>query len=445
VIEGIVSRPNIRLSKAADALRAEDGSIYGDGAVLRGVLAGRRDKIRVVDLFAGAGGFSTGFVATKSHDVKYKLVCAAEYNPAYNRTLNANHSYLSAALGETWEKDFEPIDLLTRRGRDYVADAVRRARGVDLLIGGPPCQGFSQANRNSWSPENPNNKLVDIFMRFALEHHPKAILMENVQGIMWTARSSKGKRSSTPAAAYISERLSNAGYNIYTTILDAVWYGVPQHRNRFFLLAIRNDLGYGPESFGEWGPFPRPTHGPGLSRNYVTVREAIADLPRIANGESRNRQRYAAPIMNGNAFLRTMRRFAPKDFIEGHIVTNQADYVIERYKRVPPGGNWQDIRRMLRHYSRIENTHSNIYRRLMWDSPAVTIGHYRKSMLIHPSQNRGLSLREACRLQALPDWFVLHGSPAGSTIDSLDGKQQQLANAVSYAMTASVAQFLIDL
>ena len=232
---------------------------------------------------------------------------------------------------------------------------------------------------------------------------------------------------------------------IYTAVLDAVWYGVPQHRNRFFLLAIRNDLGYRPDTFGDWGPFPAPTHGPGMKRPYVTVRDAIQDLPRIRNGESRIKQRYLASRPDADSFLGMMRRLAPEDFIEGHVVTNQADYVIERYKRVPPGGNWRAIRHMLTNYSRIENTHSNIYRRLLWDSPAVTIGHYRKSMLIHPSQNRGLSLREACRLQSLPDWFTFHGSPPGASSDSLDGKQQQLANAVSFALTASVARYLLKL
>lgn len=424
-------------------MRAEKDALRIDHRIFRGVLSDRRNAIRVVDLFAGAGGLSTGFVASRSRNTKFRVICAAEFNPTYNKSLNKNHAFICNAFGEDCHP-FEPVDLLTSAGRSYVADAVRRARGVDLLIGGPPCQGFSVANRSSRSPENPNNKLADIFMRFALEHRPKAVLMENVQGIMWTARGSEGKKATMSVATHIANRLERAGYLIYTTILDAVWYGVPQHRNRFFLLALRNDLGYAFDDFGDWGPFPPPTHGPGLSQAYVTVRDAIADLPRVRNGESRPVQDYKEPRISSE-FLKRMRRFALPDAIEGHVVTRQADYVIERYRHVPPGGNWQDIRSMLRTYSRLENTHSNIYRRLAWDSPAVTIGHYRKGMLIHPSQDRGLSLREASRLQSLPDWFSFDGTTSIGNRESLDFKQQQLANAVSYEMTASVARHLLDL
>jgi len=304
------------------------------------------------------------------------------------------------------------------------------------------------ANRNSWNPTNPNNKLVEIFLSFALEHRPKAVLMENVQGIMWTARASKPKTRAlgTAVAEYIATRLSSAGYVLFSTVLDAAWYGVPQHRNRFFLFALRSDLGYAEETFGPWGPFPFPTHGPGMHVPFVTVREAIADLPQVGNGESRYEQHYELPanLVAHNSFLRSVRHLAPRSTIEGHVVTNQADYVIERYKNVPPGGNWQSIRGMLNNYSRLENTHSNIYRRLAWDHPAVTIGHYRKSMLIHPSQNRGLSLREAARLQSFPDWFLFHGSERDDQRISLDKKQQQLANAVSYNMTRSVARHILE-
>jgi DNA (cytosine-5)-methyltransferase 1 len=447
--DGAFYRPNIRISAAADLMRAEsDFPEFDEAPDFRGALAGRRDSIRVVDLFAGAGGLSTGFVATRSRDARYKIIYAAERNRVYNRSLNANHSYIANVLGDPESKPFEPTNLTSAKGRADVADAVRRARGVDLLIGGPPCQGFSQSNRNSWSPDNPNNQLVEVFVRFAAEHQPKVVLMENVQGIMWTPRKSVAKARGTgkPVVEYIARRLRRAGYLLFSTVLDAAWYGVPQHRNRFFLVAIRADLGYDEDSFGEWGPFPTPTHGPGLLP-FVTVKDAISDLPRVRNGESRYEQRYS-PRPGGtgeNAFLRSVRRYAPRTVIEGHVVTDQAPYVIERYREVPPGGNWQSIRRMMKNYSSIENTHSNIYRRLTWNAPAVTIGHYRKSMLIHPSQSRGLSLREASRLQSLPDWFRFHGSENEHAPESLSQKQQQLANAVSYAMTKSFANFLLNL
>jgi len=95
-------------------------------------------------------------------------------------------------------------------------------------------------------------------------------------------------------------------------------------------------------------------------------------------------------------------------------------------------------------YADVQRTHSNIYKRLGWDEPSITIGHYRKSMLIHPSQHRGLSLREAARLQSFPDWFRFAGSPNGGQA-GLMHKQQQLANAVCPRVTAAVADFILKL
>ncbi len=274
---------------------------------------------------------------------------------------------------------------------------------VDLVIGGTPCQGFSTSNRSFWNSKNRYNQLVEDFISSALGLKPKVILLENVQGILWTPRSNQGKEGKVKVADYISSKLKKAGYVLFPRVLDAAWYGVPQHRKRFFLLALHKDLGYTADFFGEWGPFPLPTHSPMGQHNYVTVREAIADLPKVGNGESRIIQEYDEPTkkqLKSNPFLRQIREMTSKKKIEGHIVSRQADYVIERYKQIPVGGNWRDIRHMMNNYSDIEKTHSNIYRRLKWDEPSITIGNYRKSMIVHPEQYRGLSLREhmACSL-----------------------------------------------
>ena len=93
-------------------------------------------------------------------------------------------------------------------------------------------------------------------------------------------------------------------------------------------------------------------------------------------------------------------------------------------------------------YSSIQRTHSNIYRRLVWDEPAITIGHYRKSMIVHPDQNRGLSVREAARLQSFPDWYRFAGALNGKQ-GGLMHKQQQLANAVCPLVTKAVAEFVL--
>jgi site-specific DNA-cytosine methylase len=237
-----------------------------------------------------------------------------------------------------------------------------------------------------------------------------------------------------------------AGYEVFPKLLDAVWYGVPQYRSRLFLLGLRSDLGYRRTDFGDWGPFPLPSHGPGCSRSYVTVREAIADLPPIGNGDDVDERRYREPStseLRSKPFLASMRSGAPRGVILDHVTSKHAEYVIDRYRRIPEGGNWRDIADALTNYADVERTHSNIYRRLKWDEPSITIGHYRKSMLVHPTQHRGLSLREASRLQSFPDWFRFWGS--GSERSGIVHKQQQLANAVCPLVTKALAEFILGL
>src|SRR5262249_14240992 len=157
-------------------------------------------------------------------------------------------------------------------------------------------------------------------------------------------------------------------------------------------------------------------HGPAGRLPYVTVLEAIGDLPRLGNGDAAARDGYDEPSAEDrrrNPFLAFVRSGAPRNRIEDHVTSRHADYVIDRYRRIPPGGNWEAIVDSMSNYTDVARTHSNIYRRLTWEQPAITIGHYRKSMLVHPQQHRGLSLREAARLQSFPDWFRFAGNADG--------------------------------
>jgi site-specific DNA-cytosine methylase len=265
-----------------------------------------------------------------------------------------------------------------------------------------------------------------------------------VQGILWTPRDECAPDLSV--ASHVLKRLASMGYLVFPKLLDAVWFGAPQNRNRFFLLGIHKDVGYTSEEFGKWGPFPRPSYGPGTGKAFVTVRDAIADLPKLGNGDDLAELPYKEDpaLLQQNQFLRTMRVGAPANVIWDHVTSRHAEYVIERYKGIPQGQNWQAVRELMTNYADVERTHSNIYRRLAWSEPAITIGHYRKSMIIHPSQHRGLSLREAARLQGFPDWFRFSGSASGGA-GGLMHKQQQLANAVCPSVTKAVAEFILDL
>lgn len=441
----IQHRSNITLARLQDESRASEDA-YSSGSRARGFLAKGSSSLNVVELFAGAGGMGLGFVLARRAGRRFQVIFSGEINSIYVETLRRNHrvfSRMRKGAGHCAPDDIRAFDLDKKKALEHVSSLGRRAGGIDVLIGGPPCQGFSNANRNSWSSDNPNNRLVSVFLRYVRKLRPPVFLMENVQGIVWTARNGSGDELSV--AEYALKMMQSLGYLVFPKLLDAVWYGVPQYRTRFFLLGIHKDLGYSADDFGRWGPFPVPTHGPTTGRPYVTVHKAIGDLPAIGNGHSQDEMDYRMSSKRSiSEYLDFMRTGAPKGCISDHVTSRHADYVIERYKRIPAGGNWQDIADMMSNYEQLDRTHSNIYKRLRWREPSITIGHYRKSMLVHPAQHRGLSLREACRLQSFPDWFRFAGSLNGGS-GGLMHKQQQLANAVCPLVSKVVAEFLLEL
>jgi DNA-cytosine methyltransferase len=443
----VAARANILLSKRQDeSIPWEQLKLSLKPKTGRDAIASLR-RVNVVELFAGAGGMGLGFLIAGEERTRYRMVFSAEAHPIYAETLKRNHEALRAIRQQhdLTPGDHHPIDLRTPEALREIKSRAKNYGGTHLLIGGPPCQGFSNANRNSWHGDNPHNGLVRVYLRYVKTLRPMIFLMENVQGILWTPR--VGRSSASNVMAHLARRCAAMGYIVFPKLLDAVWYGVPQHRSRLFLLGIRADLGYTGEDFGAWGPFPLPSHGPGTDRPYTTVRDAIEDLPSIGNGDDAETMPYRKPdarAFKRNEFLQFMRSGATGRTISDHVTSRHAEYVIDRYRAIPPGGNWEAIANKLTNYTAVERTHSNIYRRLTWDEPSITIGHYRKSMLVHPHQHRGLSLREAARLQSFPDWFRFAGSTNGNG-GGLVHKQQQLANAVCPLVTKAIAEFILTL
>ena len=162
------------------------------------------------------------------------------------------------------------------------------------------------------------------------------------------------------------------------------------------------------------------------------MRDAIADLPELVNGASVSWMPYKDS--GGSEYSRFLRRRLKLS--SNHLVSNNSDTILRRYKYVPQGGNWQDIpNRLMRNYSDRSRCHTGIYRRLYYDLPSVVIGNYRKNMLIHPEQDRGLSVREAARIQSFPDWYEFQGS--------IGFQQQQVGNAVPPLLAKAVFQAIL--
>jgi DNA (cytosine-5)-methyltransferase 1 len=164
----------------------------------------------------------------------------------------------------------------------------------------------------------------------------------------------------------------------------------------------------------------------------VSVGEAIGDLPILRNGSSTDVRAYrSAPKSD---YAASLRGSAPE--CTGNIVSRNANHIVQRYPFIPQGGNWEDIpESLMKTYFDRSRCHTGIYRRLHADRPSIVLGNFRKNMLIHPTQSRGLSVREAARLQSFPDWYIFSGS--------IGQQQQQVGNAVPPLLAAGVFKKIV--
>lgn len=351
-----------------------------------------RKNVVGVDLFAGAGGMSLG-ASMAGIDVQL----AVEKDTHAAKTYTRNHPETRLIID-----DIANIDRI---------DVPKRGK-TSVLFGGPPCQGFSTSNQRTRNLNNPSNWLFKEFIRITQLWEPDWVVFENVRGIVETE---KGLFRDS-----IEHDLYELGYTCSSDVLRASDFGVPQVRSRFFLIASRHGISM---------KMPEPA-----TRRPVTVRQAIADLPSLENGASIDNvhyrckpcSNYSKSMRNGNAEC------------TGHLVTNNATEIIERYKHIPQGGNWENIpEKLLSNYTDRTRCHTGIYRRLRENRPSVVLGNYRKNMLIHPWQDRGLSVREAARLQSFPDWYEFQGS--------IGFQQQQVGNAVPPLLAKAVFTALMEL
>jgi len=340
-----------------------------------------------VDLFAGAGGLSLGAVQA-GIDVRL-AVESDEY------------------AASTWAANHNGATIIRSDIRDVREIPIRDRNQTRVLFGGPPCRGFSTSNRRTRTADNPNNWLYQEFLRLARAWNPEWILVENVRGLVDTEGGLFHQA--------ILDSLHSLGYTTSWWILNAADYGVAQVRHRLFVIGNLSGIKIPP---------PDRSHSPS---RWVSVRSALHDLPSLPNGASssqlpyryRPRSKYATRL-RGNM-----------QECGNHLVTRNSTLVLRRYRHVPQGGNWENIpSRLMLNYADRHRCHTGIYHRLRDDRPSVVIGNFRKNMLIHPWEDRGLSVREAARLQSFPDSFVFEGS--------IGFQQQQVGNAVPPLLAQAV-------
>ncbi len=331
-----------------------------------------------IDLFAGAGGMSLG---AKLAGIDVQLVVESDKHAA--RTYQLNHQPKHNVFADDIRK-FQKIEI----------DALNKPT---VLFGGPPCQGFSTSNQKTRTLHNENNWLFREFLRVTALYNPDWVIFENVKGIIETEK-----------GIFVTEILDSfekLGYKTNHSILQATDFGVPQKRDRFFIVASKHGVKF---------DFPTCT-----SIKVVTVKQAISDLPILENGASTCYLEYQTK--RSSKYVQLLKN--NESGCTNHLVTKNSALIIERYNHIPQGGNWESIpSELMQNYTDKTRCHTGIYRRLCENKPSVVIGNYRKNMLIHPTQNRGLSVREAARLQSFPDRFKFTGS--------IGFQQQQVGNAV---------------
>ena len=362
-----------------------------------------KDRPVAIDLFAGAGGLSEGFSRSG-----FYIALAVEKDQHAAATYFHNHCrYKTKYRTQLLENNITELDFLG------IADQFKQRlrRTPDVVIGGSPCQGFSRSNMRTRNIENPDNRLADYFVRAVRDLRPRFAVLENVADI---ESFDKGKFIDNLMHAF-----REIGYEINYEILNAVSFGVPQRRRRVFVVAASDSLVF---------EFPDPI----IPReNGITVWDAISDLPSLPNGNTIDALPYGR-YKKLTAYQLAMRT-RTNSYIRNNLVSRNSELVLSRYAHIPQGGNWEDVPdRLMTNYRDKTRCHHWIYRRLPEDEPSVAITHYRKSMLIHPRENRGLSVREAARIQSFPDHYVFKGT--------LGSQQQQVANAVPPLLAKAVAR-----
>lgn len=367
-------------------------------------------KLKVVDLFSGCGGFSTGFSMTSN----FNVIAGNDIDNDCLTAFAINHPN-----AESWPGSIVDLDAT------HLLESLSLKRGeLDVLIGGPPCQGFSRnrAYRHRYGRfvDDPRNYLFKEFLRFVETFFPRTVVIENVPDMV-VKENGKFKLE-------ILEALGALGYCFhFAEILNAADYGVPQRRRRAIICAGRD----APIAI------PQPTHSSTADNDTLfpldawrTISEAIDDLPSLRGGEGTSPGPYStAP---NNSYQKMLREDAEE--VTDHVAWKLSDVQSDRLSHLGPGEGVESLPQRLVPKS----TYGSAYRRMSWDVPALTITtwmyHPGSGMYYHPEDHRTITLREGARLQSFPDRTTFIGGKVS--------RCRQVGNAVPPLLAFAIANEL---
>lgn len=342
-------------------------------------------EYNIIDLFSGAGGLSYGFELAG-----FNVLLGVDNDSKALETFQKNHKNSQILCGDitnvSYEEDIKPL----------IGD-----KKIDLIVGGPPCQGMSLSGPRKF--DDPRNKLYLSYIRLVKEIQPIAFVIENVIGIISLF---KGKIKDS-----IIEEFSKMGYKVQFKILLASDYGVPQNRKRVIFIGTRKDGFEYPEPLG----------------TTVTTEMALSDLPTLEDELGQEEMDYiSAPE---NDYQKQMRKHSSK--VLNHIAAKHSEKVTNTIALVPDGGNYKNLPEELRN---TRNFNVAWTRFASWKpAPTIDTGHRHH---FHYKYNRVPTVRESARLQSFPDDFIFYGSKTQQF--------RQVGNAVPPLMARQIANSLLE-
>lgn len=349
----------------------------------------RESKPKAVDLFAGVGGLSLGF-----EKAGFEIVIANELDSTIAAAYEKNHSHTQMIVGDIREIDFEKA-FGSYSGK------------IDVVIGGPPCQGFSQKGQRR-SIYDERNFLFKYYFKAVNLLKPKYFVMENVPNLLTTENGFFRKE--------IEETFHSMSYDLTMGILNAADYGVPQNRKRAVIV-------------GKFGKNSPPLPSPNSSN--ITIWDAISDLAYLASGEGEEEQEYRYNPQSD--YQSEMRR--DSDVLYNHVATKHSEITLERLSMIPPNAG----RDVLPKEHLTKSIYSGTWTRMRKNEISVTITTRfdtpSSGKFTHPFLNRAITVREAARIQSFPDDFVFVGNK--------NSQMKQVGNAVPPRLASAIAEMVM--
>lgn len=365
---------------------------YGINAIATNTANVSTKTYNVVDLFSGAGGLSRGFM-----DAGFNIVLGVDFDDAALKTFKENHGYAEAMK----------LDLFEHKNIERIYDYLKqRDINLDVLVGGPPCQGFSLAGKREEFDKR--NILYSAMVKTAKRLKPKVVVLENVPGMLTLYDGAGAKR--------VKEDFEAIGYHVNEPrILYAPEYGVPQIRKRvFFVMTLKSQIK------GEF-KYPKPELE---QHEFVTCEDAIGNLPSLeGNDNSSLHQVFEYSSESANEYEKYMRKNSTK--IYNHTPTKHTDETVRLISLVPEGKNYKAL--PPKELEKRQFKYNEALTRYDSKKPSRTIDTGHRTHF-HYKWNRIPTVREAARLQSFPDDFIFYGNKqeqykqVGNAVPPLLGK-----------------------